>query len=54
MVKVMFPLKLLGAMIGYLRDTVKPRELKTDSESLKVGPTHQYFVKVPQDILRYA
>ena len=53
MVKVTFPLKLPTGMIGYPGDTVKPRELRAESESLRAGPTHQYFVKVPQDTLRY-
>lgn len=53
MSKVKFPLKLPIAMVSYNEDTVIPGKLIVESESLRVGPRHQYVVKVPQDVLRY-
>lgn len=48
-----FPYKLPIVLVSYSEDTVTPGKLIIESESLRVGPRHQYFLKVPQVILKY-
>lgn len=51
--KVKFLLKLPIAMVDYPEDKVKLGKLISELESLRVGPRHQCFAKVSQNILRY-
>lgn len=40
-------------MVDYLEDMVKLGKLVSELESLRLGPRHQCFAKVSQNILRY-